>query len=381
MNEARIKIIAGLWAQVLAKQLWNIESAKLRTSIDRLMEEDLSLKETNRLLNEILSNSFLRKRMSQLFHKHEALLRYSTLSLEKTIGRRKEVVRSLRESYLAKRSVSIEGSVTIDCELGTSRVKEAVEDALEQYADEMFVKEFDKSILVPSLSEIEKTLNSRSFVTDCLSILVADFVAEAKGNSSTETLGPIVVELIGQLMDAGHDPRDLVSRVNSLMLPDSRSSDDRFNDFVSTLTGIGRSYTILTGLEDLRLRDVMPYRIADVNLYAENQDLSQILDKMPSGLDEIKDSLKKHLSKKVIAEIKTTAFGTNQAREYAREKITQAIDIVSLEDPNVVIREPREERQTNEYVFDEKMSPQVSLANRLELSGKDLDEPAREKTL
>lgn len=379
MNDNRLNVVANLWIQVLESKMWSKESAKLRRSIEQFAQEELTLKENHRLLNEIVSNSFLRVRMPELYHKHEKLLKASMASLEKTVARRKETVRALRQLYLSKQKVPVADSATIECELGASDVKEAVEDALERYANEQFSKEFDKSGLLSSMGDIWKTLESRTFVTDCLKILVADFVAEANGEAATdETIRPFLLELIGQLIEAGHDPRDLISNAKSVMLPDGRSPDVRFKEFVSKLTTIGRGFTILTGLDDLKLASAGSYKIADITLYSENQDL-QILDKMPPELDEMKAFLKKRLSAKVVAEIHSVAFGNIQASEFARERIAQAIDIVSLQDPDVVIREPREERQTNEFVLNEKMELEVSVTNRVELLGKILDESACKK--
>lgn len=50
----------------------------------------------------------------------------------------------------------------------------------------------------------------------------------------------------------------------------------------------------------------------------------------------------KDLRGKATAEIETTAHGPGQAREKAVQAISVMIDTLAMQDPNIVVREPRE---------------------------------------
>lgn len=374
MNEDRIQVVARLWNEILGSQTWSQESAMLRRSLKQLNRHELTIKETHRLLTEILSNKFFRKRMSQVFHKHENQMKSIILALEKTLGRRKEAARAMREFYLAKHQVRYGENETLDCELGSSRVKEILEDAIEQYSNDEFSKTFNKSMLAPALNEIEEKLGSLAFLADCLKILVADFAADAESPSANaDTLRLLIIELVGQLIECGHDLEDLSSLSKSMMLPDGRSADERFKSVTSSLAENQRSYSNLTCLDDLRLPGDQSYKIGRVTFHGQEYDLSKQLVKMPPELNQIRDLLISQFSKKVVAEISTAAFGYEQAKELSSQEIAKAIDILSLEDPESVIREPSEEKNSRQIVLDDQMLPYVQAANRLELCGKELD--------
>jgi len=369
MNEERLQIVARLWNDILENDAWSRESASLRRYVKRINHEELTLKETHRVLSEILSNQFLRKRMSKVFQTHENQLRSIVLSLEKTLGCRKEAAHAMREFYLARHQVRYGENNTIDSELGASGVKEIMEDAIDQYTYEEFSKTFDRSTLFPTLDEIEAILWSPAFVGDCLRISVADFAAEAERTSTSESeLRRVVAELIGLLIECGYDPRDLSSLSKSMTFADGRSAEERFKSMISSLTANPRAYLILTSLDDVRLGDEESYRIGKVTFHG----------KVPHELNEIKESLIAPFSKKVIAEVSTCAFGNEQAKEFGGQEIAKAIDILSLEDPRMVIREPNEERYSRQIVLNDQMTPVgFSAANRIELYGKSLNSSTR----
>ena len=379
MNEERLQLVAGLWMDTLGNQVWTRESANLRRYVKRVNHEDLTLREIHRLLSEILSNQFLRKRMSKVFQKHENQLRSTILNLESTLGRRKEVARAMRTFYLKPHQVICGEEDTIDCELGASNVKETVEEAIDQYSYEMFSKTFDRSILSVALDEIEETLDSRAFIADCLRISVADFAAEVdKPTVSEIELRQTTTEFIGLLIESGYDPRDLASLSTSMALTDGRSADDRFKSVISSLTANPRSYRVLTTLDDVRFAGDDSYRIGNVTLRGEKYDISGLLGKMSQELNEKGESLVTQFSNKTIAETSANAFGNEQAKDIASQETAKAIDILSLEDPKIAIREPNEERHSRQIVLDDQMVPVgLSAVNRLELYGKELDPSTR----
>lgn len=44
MNEERLQLVAGLWMDTLGNQVWNRESANLRTYVKRINHEELTLR-------------------------------------------------------------------------------------------------------------------------------------------------------------------------------------------------------------------------------------------------------------------------------------------------------------------------------------------------
>jgi hypothetical protein len=377
MNEERIQLVADLWDNILGNQVWNRDSANLRRYVKRVNHEDLTLKEIHRLLSEILSNQFLRKGMSKVFQKHENQLRSAVLHLENILGRRKEAAGAMRKFYLEQHQVSCGEKETVDCEIGASEVKEIVEQAIDQYSYEMFSKEFDISTLSPALDEIEATLKSPAFIADCLRISVADFVAEAESASAGEiTLRQAIAELMGLLIESGYDPRDLSSLSKSMAFADGRRAEERFKSVISSLTANPRSYVVLTTIDDVKFAGDESHRIGLVTFHGEKSDYSRFIGKIPQEL-----SFTAQLSGKVVVESPAQAFGTEQAKGLAHREIAKAIDLLSLEDPAMSIREPNEERHSRQIVLDERMMPaDISATNRLELYGKVLDSSTRSNT-
>jgi hypothetical protein len=288
----------------------------------------------------------------------------------------------MRAFYLKPHQVICGERDTIGCELGASDVKETVEEAIDQYSYEMFSKTFDGSLLSPALDEIEETLESRVFIADCLRISVADFAAEADKPSASEIeLRQATSELIGMLIEAGYDPRDLESLSTSMASTDDRSADDRFKSVICSLTANPRSYKVLTTLDDVRFAGDDSYRIGNVTFHGERYDISGLLDKMPEELNEINQLLVTQFSNKTIAETSVNAFGDEQAKDIASQETAKAIDILSFEDPKITIREPNEERHSRQIVLDDQMVPVgLSAVNRLELYGKVLDSSTRSNT-
>jgi hypothetical protein len=258
-------------------------------------------------------------------------------------------------------------------------VKETVEEAIDQYSYEVVSKTFDISALSPALGEIEETLESRLFIADCLRISVADFEAEADKASVTEIeLRQATAEFIGLLIESGYHPQDLATLSTSMALTDGRSAEDRFKSVISSLGVNPRSYNVLTTLDDVRFAGDVGYRIGNVTLHGEEYDISELLGKMPQELNEMKEPLVTQFSKKTIVEASAIAFGNEQANEIASEETAKAIDILSLEDPNIAIREPSEERHSRQIILDDRMVPVgLSAVNRLELYGKVLDQSTR----
>jgi hypothetical protein len=256
-------------------------------------------------------------------------------------------------------------------------VKETFEEAIDQYSSEMFSKTFDRSTVSPALEEIEATLASQDFIVDSLRIAVADFEAEANKTSANEmTLRQAIAELIGLLIECGYDARDLSSLSKSMAFPDGRSAEDRFKSAMSNITTKPRSYSVLTTIEDVKFAGEDSYKIGMVTFHGEKSDYSRFIGKIPEEL-----SFTAQLSGKVVVETAARVFGTEQARAYARREIAKAIDLLSLEDPMVAIREPDEERHSRQIVLDEKMAPaDISAVNRLELYGKALDSSTRSNT-
>lgn len=377
MKEERLQIVARLWDDTLRNQVWSQESTNLRRNVKRIKYEKLTLKEIHRLLSEILSNQFLRKAMSKVFQKHGNQVKSVVLCLENTLGSRKEAARAMRKFYLEQHKISYGEKDTIDCEIGASDVKETVEEAIDQYSFEMFSKTFDRSTLSPALDEIEATLASQAFIADCLRISVADFEAEADKTSASEiALRQVIAELIGLLIECGYDRRDLSSLSKSMAFADGRSAEDRFKSVISSLTAKPRSYLVLTTIDDVKFAGEDSYRIGMVTFHGEKSDYSRLIGKIPQEL-----SFTAQLSGKVVAETAAQAFGTEQAKAYARREIAKAIDLLSLEDPMVAIREPDDERHSRQIVLDEKMAPvDISAVNRLELYGKVLDSSTRSNT-
>jgi hypothetical protein len=118
----------------------------------------------------------------------------------------------MRGFYLGRHQVRYGDNDAVECESGTSGLKEIVEEAIDQYSYAEFGKTFDKSTLSLPLNEIESTLLSTVFVTDCLKILVADFAAEAdKPSASEDTIRSAIAEVVGWLIECGWDRRSLSS--------------------------------------------------------------------------------------------------------------------------------------------------------------------------
>lgn len=379
MNEDRLQIVARVWSDIIGNNGWSKESASLRRAIRQLKHEEPTLKELHRLLSEIQSNQFLRKRMLQVFGKQQDQLKRIVGLMEKTLSRRKEAASAMRQFYLGKHQITYGENDTFDCEFGASTVKEIVEDAIDQYSYDEFGKTFDKTLVFPLVNEIEASLKSPAFTRDLLNTLVADFVAGVEDSSaSEETLRPIMAELIGQLIECGHDRSDLASYSKSMIFQDGRSADERFKAIISDLSSKQHPFVILTCLEDLRFPGNENYKVGQVTLHGQQYDLSRRLDEIAPELKEIQAAYVAQLSNKVITEVSPVAFGREQAKEAGNQEIAKAIDILSLEDPQVLIREPSEEKYSRLIVLNDQMVPvDFTFANRVELYGKELDPTTR----
>lgn len=362
--------------------MWNKDSANLRRAISALNHEQLTLRDYNRLLGEILSNQFLRKKMQQVYRKHEEQLREAVNSLQRILSRRKDAARAMRDFYLAKYEIRYGENDTFDCEFGASDVKETMDDIIEQYSSNAFAKTYDRSTLSPALNEIESTLASPSFTTDYVGMLIADFKAEAERSPIDEnTLRPIVRELIGQLIERGHHLKDLSSLGSSMEFQDPRTPAEQFKSVISAMATGLRSFVVLTSLDDIRFSGKASYKIGNVTLHGQDYDLTQLTRGFTPTQNIMGKPIVDQWSKKVIAEISTLAFGNEHTKESADQEAAKAIDVLSLEDPNVMIREPREEKFSRSIVLDDKMTPVgFSFANRVELMGKELDPSTRVKT-
>lgn len=123
----------------------------------------------------------------------------------------------------------------------------------------------------------------------------------------------------------------------------------------------------------------MAVEIGSLVLHGLKHDFSPLLEKIESSsfAPEYKDFLKGSvnlLANKVSAEIPAVTFGPEEAREVGVREISKAVDVLSIQDPNVLITEPRERKHSQMIVVDSSTLPiQASAANRLELYGKDLD--------
>jgi hypothetical protein len=382
LNEDQLKTVGRVWRETIEEGTWNKDSANLRKIIEALHHEELTLWDYNRLLGEILSSQFLRKKMPQVFHKHEQRLKEAVNFIQKTLSRRKEVARAIRDFYLAKHQISYGENDTFDCEFGTSDVKETMDEVIDQYTFDALAKTYDKSTLSPALNEIESTLASPFFTVEYVGTLIADFAAEVERSPINEnTLRPIVCELIGQLIERGHHLRDLSSLGKSMEFQDPRTPEERFKSVLSDLSANLRSFVVLTSLEDIRLTGNENYKVGNLTFHGQDYDLTQLTREFPPTMNAMGKTITDQWSKKVIAEISTSAFGNEQAKEIADQEAAKAIDILSLEDPNVLIREPREEKFSRLIVLDDKMSlVDFSFVNRVELMGKELGPSTRSKT-
>jgi hypothetical protein len=281
---------------------------------------------------------------------------------------------------LLTRAFNLRQDGIIECELGNCSITTEIQRLLGQYSYELVDQQFSKSDLISVLSEIASEVDSERFSGDYRSLLIADFAAAAKGAvPQSDSLPSIVSELIGELIEIGHDPNDLLALGQQLVLSNGRPADKRFEDFVSNLRAGPRQYTTITSFEDVQLEDDRAVEIGSLVLRGQKHDFSPLLEKIESSSfpPEYKDFLKgsvNPLANKVSVEMPTMNFGPGEAREVGAIEISKAVDVLSIQDPNVLIIEPRERKQSRMIVLDSSMLPvQVSAANRLELYGKNLD--------
>jgi hypothetical protein len=382
LNENQLETVGRVWRETIEGGTWNKDSATLREAVEALNHKELTLGDYNRLLGEILSSQFLRKKMPQVFRKHERQLKEAVTCIQKTLALRKEVARGMRDFYLAKHQIPYGENGTFICEFGASDVKETLNEVIDQYSFDALAKTYDKSTLSPALNEIESTLASPLFTVEYVGTLIAEFAAEGGRQFINEnTLRPVVRELIGQLIQNGHHLGDLSSLGKSMESQGPRTPDERFKSVISSLTASLRSFVVLTSLEDIRFPGNESYKVGNVTLHGQDYDLTQLTRRFIPAMGEIGKRIVDQWSKRVIAEISTVAFGNEQAKESADQEAAKAIDILSLEDPNVLIREPREEKFSRFIVLDDKMTPvDLSFANRRELMGKELDPSTRGNT-
>jgi hypothetical protein len=378
MNEDRLQLVGKMWISVLDEQSWSREWTELYRSVDMLRNEALTLRETDSLLHEVLGNQFFRSRMSRLYRKHELQLKSAVKKLGELLCQRREMMQAMQDFYLARQQVRLGNSQIMECELGKSRVKNYMEEVLSHYSYEVLEGQFDRSGVSPVLDEIADMLDSDLFPADCLRILIADFAAGPEASTDDNQLQRIVVELIGGLVQNGHHTRDLLSLGQQMALDDGRSADERFRTFLSYLFMAPRRFTVLTGLQDVRLEDAAAVPIGNVTLFGREHDFSSLLRGVESSTiqKEIRDLFAeaiKSLSNKVSLQISTIGFGPEHALDHCDEEIAKAIDVLSLQDPRALIREPREHHSTMMVLDDRSLPVHMSGTRRLELYGKELD--------
>lgn len=380
MDSEQLRFLDEAWHRVIEEQSWTkTDRARLRSTVEQLRDERLPLSRVHSLLDALLSNRFLQENMEKTYNEHRQKLRNHVHLLEAILSRRREILSELKNYYLAEHQITLRDGGTVECKFTSSRSGRDLPTILGEYSYELVGGEFDRTPIVEIADDIERAMNSPGFIHELLKKSVQELVSLLKGGDlPEEQIRRLLTRLVDDLVMAGHSAAGLRHLTTTLTAPGS----DPERIAKSLLLAAPAKWIVLASIDDIGLQDDKSVSIGDVTLRGVEHDFSSLCDDIrktriedtSKDVELIKQTIKevKGLRGKVTAEIATAAYSPSQATENAVQAISRMIDVLAIHDPNIVIREPREQPLHRMIVIDPHHGALAgtSVARRLEISMK-----------
>lgn len=382
MDAEQLRVLHETWYRIIAEQSWTkTDRAKLKSTVEQLRDETVPLSKVHSLLDALLSNRFLQENMDEIYNKHRQKLKDHVNLLEAILLRRREIFSELKNYYLAEHQITLRDGRTVDSNLASSRSGRHLSEILGQYSYELVEGELDRASIVKIAIDIERTMNAPAFIHELLKKSVEELVLLLNGADVGEgQMDRLLTRLVEDLVMAGHSVADLTHLTTALIAPGS----DPEQIAKSLLLAGPTKWIVLASIDDISLGDDRSVRVGDVTLRGVEHDCSALCDDKsqariedPNKESQVtikQDTIRrmKDLRGKVTAEIETAAYGPGQATEKAVRAISGMIDVLAMQDPNIVVREPREVPLHRMIVLDSHRGVLAgeSVARRLEISEK-----------
>jgi hypothetical protein len=373
--------VGQLWHNALQDKSWRkSDRAKLDNIAQELQNNHLHLRKLRFLLGELLANRFFSIRMAATYAKYDKELKIQVQSLEAILAKRKEILSAMRSFYFAKQRFKLKDGTIVECEIGSSKAGNSMQEILGRYSYGLVDDQFDRSVIKNIAAEIDQELNSSSAAE--LKNGIDAFLSSLERSEFDESeMAELIDEAVFNLIGAGHSEADLEDVATSLSLPVVDERETR-KILEPMLRAPPAKWIILTSLEDLSLPDDKDIEIGNVTLHGMTHDFSSICDgiqkaTIENAVKEVETTIKenaikevKKLQGKVSAELVALAYGSKEACEKAVQGISKTIDVLAMHDPNFVVREPREQPLHKMTALDSNhgMLPSQTLSRRLEIS-------------
>jgi hypothetical protein len=382
VNVEQLRALHETWHKIIEEQSWTkTDRAKLESTVEQLRDESISLRKVHRLLDALRSNRFLQEDMDKVYNEYRQKLKDHVSLLDAILSRRREIFCELKNHYLAEHRITLRDGRTVDCCPASSRSRKNLLKDLSQYSYELVEGELERASIVKIASDIERTMTAPTFINELLRKSVEELVLLLKdpdfGEAQTRRL---LIRLAEDLVMAGHSVADLTHLTEALVAPGS----DPGQVAKLLLLGGPTRWIVLASVDDIGLGDDESVRVGDITLRGVEHDFSALCNgkaeaqtkdaSRDSQLMIKQDTIKRmrDLRGKVTAEIETTAYGPGQAAEKAVQAISMMIDMLAMQNPNIVVREPREVPLHRMIVLDSHRGVLAgeSIARRLEISVK-----------
>jgi len=373
MREEQLQHVSKLWVQILKEESYRTVRADLDKILNELTDDAFQPRRVYNQLHQLLANKCFQSEMQDIRDKYESRLRALSKGLYEILCKRKKLAGAIAE-FCRKQRITTPDGRTIECDFVNSGVWMTLCETFNRYADERVSARFPISQLRSTVAEIQHKMESDDLnyfrdVTERFSrALQATEYDESRMRSVTS-------ELIGELIRKGYTHRELMSWATTLSTQDI-PSHERMQNLLSKFSGIPHRWIVFTSVEDVKLLGLSSLSIGNATFHGSKFDFSDLLERIgkTSIRSELKDDLAKHFKEfqgKVTVEVQTLAYDSEQAGEMAQHEISKAIDVLSILDPNFLVREPAEQEAHEMIALDieRDMLPVYMFARRLELYG------------
>lgn len=352
------EILFNTWNKLLKSDLTGDKESfeeELTVSRNELLKKHPSLDDLNKYVINLLDNNFFKESMKERYKNRQQKLEDIKKELRTIVTRKNKFKKELREVYYKSSSVPLSDSenITINPESASSRTD--LDNFIGHYSNEVFLNDFERSLLKEILDGIYDELTSKSFLEKYLEELHRNLSAEIKSEKySVGVIENLLKEILAGLLKKGFVKKDLsLNSTSKSQIPSLESQLQKLDDMIH---GSPSKWAVIVSIKGIEFNKGDEYKIGKVKFYDKNTyDYSKLIDaiivsscKTEEGKRNVysycRESILNFFKDKIIAEAEVDAYGKNGAKDKGFLEISKVIDGLSLWKSDVMIQEPKFEK-------------------------------------
>ena len=350
------KILFNTWNELLKSDLTGDKESfeeKLDVLKNELLKEYPYLDNLNKYIKNLLDNNFFKGSMKRCYKNHQQKLEEIKKELITIVIRKNKFKKGLliEEYYkISSDSLSDSENITINPESAPSRIH--LGNFIGHYSNEVFLNDFERSLLKEILDDIYDEVTSKSFLEKYLEKLHRNLSAEIKSEKySVGVIENLLKEILAGLLKKGFVKKYLsLNSTSKSQIPSLESQLQKLDDMIHGSPG---KWAVIVSIKGIEFNEGDEYKIGKVKFYDKNTyDYSKLIDAISGSSYKTEEDESKvdlyykgmviNLFKdKIIVEAEVDAYGENGAKESGFLEISRAIDVLSLWKSDVMIKEPK----------------------------------------